>query len=84
MGNKVVQYKWLRVLKLFLLAAVILLGCRLLLNWLTTSAPGYERMANACIGLLFVVLIVVLVMKPIFQIFGIASSKLETRSQKDH
>jgi uncharacterized membrane protein YGL010W len=74
-GNSQKRMKWLRLVRLFALAAVIVLGCRFVLDWLSAMLPGKEAWVNGGVGLVFVCLIVVFVMKPLFEDFGIVQYK---------
>lgn len=66
------RHKGSRLLWLFVLLTVFTAGCRLLLDWLVEAAPGYGRIFHGGVGIVYITLLVVFVMKPLFELSGIS------------
>lgn len=67
--------KALRLLWLFALLIGITAGARVLLDRLTELAPSYESTIHGGIGVVYVTLLVLFIMKPLVQLFGIPVRK---------
>lgn len=74
-GSKEGQMKWLRISWRLLVAVVITWASRMLVDSLSALFPAAASLINPVIGILFIVLIVVLVMKPLLKEFGIREYK---------